>query len=124
MSEKTNFASRSASVATGLGMALAWAFGFGLVGAVVGAVVGRLTERPDEFLADLDPIVGAIIGFPIGGVVGLLLFAVWALSRPNSAAAGLEVPAVEQEAERDDSGQNEPRRERDSRVAEDVRRDR
>src|SRR5262249_37749471 len=73
--------SRPPSIGTGLALGLVWMFGFGVVGAIVGAIVGRLTERPDEFLADLDPVVGAMIGFPIGGVVGLLLFAVWALSR-------------------------------------------
>lgn len=62
-------------------MALAWLFGFALVGALIGGIVGRLTETPNEFLAGLDPWIGAFIGFPIGGVVGLLLFAVWAAFR-------------------------------------------
>jgi hypothetical protein len=74
-------ASRPASVARGLAVALTWMFGFAIAGAFIGAIVGRLTERPDDPFADLDPIVGAIIAFPIGAVVGLLLFAIWAFSR-------------------------------------------
>jgi hypothetical protein len=66
------------SLARGLGVAFLWAISGGFAGAVIGGVVGRLTENPNEMLASLDPAVGAVIGFPIGVLVGLVLYMVWA----------------------------------------------
>jgi len=71
------------SVAKGLGIAFLWAMGGGIAGALIGGVVGRATENPNEMLASLDPFVGAVIGFPIGAVVGLLLCGIWVSSRPR-----------------------------------------
>jgi hypothetical protein len=65
------------SLAKGLAMALLWATFGGFAGAIIGGIVGRLTENPNEFLASLDPAVGAIIGFPIGVLVGLVLYTVF-----------------------------------------------
>ena len=69
------------STATRVGVALYSVFAGGVVGAVIGAIVGRLTENPNEFLADLDPFVAAVIGFPIGALVGLVIGVIWVSSR-------------------------------------------
>jgi hypothetical protein len=69
--------SRPESLAKGVGVALLWAMCGGFAGAIIGGIVGRLTESPNEFLASLDPVIGAVIGIPIGVFVGLMLYTVW-----------------------------------------------
>lgn len=69
------------AVAKGLGTAILWAMGGGLAGVIIGAIVGRLTENPNEILASLDPVFGAMVGFPIGALVGLVLWGIWASPR-------------------------------------------